>query len=321
VRMDFHCSETWLDLPAFRVISQVLGPHPLDWPLERRDDHLVCPRCQTCCSRGTERRPRGIRDLPILEHPVMLWLPIRRFRCPNGRHRPWETRTTFGEQVRWTERLYTRVREAYLRGGPCRERAHRSGRSERPVLRWTFARSRGGRPRKLGRAMGMDAYARRTGHHSNTLIVAWATGQPMTTCKGRGAEEVIAWVKSRPQAERESVAVVVVDRSKPCFAAIKEGLGDKVQVIDRFHVVQQAVDALDEVVRAGHKQLAPAEAKAVKKLRKRWLKSADPRHGDEWIARYEWRRRFPALREAIDWVQDLRKWFERIYEKPAREAL
>ena len=42
---------------------------------------------------------------------------------------------------------------------------------------------------------------------------------------------------------------------------------------------------------------------------------------DELIARYEWRRRFPELREVIDWVQNLRTWFERKYAKPAREAL
>ena len=109
--------------------------------------------------------------------------------------------------------------------------------------------------------------------------------------------------------------------SKACFAAIKEVFGDKVHVIDRFHVVQQAVDALDEVLRAVYKQLDPEEAKALKKLRKRWLKSADQLNVDELIARYEWRRRFPALREVIDWVQDVRQWFERTYDKPAREAL
>src|SRR5262249_39130915 len=38
-------------------------------------------------------------------------------------------------------------------------------------------------------------------------------------------------------------------------------------------------------------------------------------------ARAEWRRRFPELREVIDWVQDLRKWFERKYDNPARTAL
>jgi len=319
--MDFHCIETLLGLPEFRVLGQVLGPQQLDLHLERRDDHLVCPRCQACCSRVKESRPRCIRDLPILEHPVLLWLHIRRFRCPDCWHRPWETSATFGEQVKWTERLYTRVREEYLRGCPCRELAHRYGLSARPVFRWTFERSRGGRPRKLGRAIGIDEYARRKGHHYNTLIVDLDKGQPITTFKGRCADEVVAWLKSRPQAERERVEVGVVDMSKTFFAAIKEVFGDKVQVIDRFHLVQQAVDALDEVLRAVHKQLDPEEAKALKKLRKRWLKSADQLNVDELIARYEWRRRFPALREAIAWVQDLRKWFDLLYDKPAREAL
>ena len=92
-------------------------------------------------------------------------------------------------------------------------------------------------------------------------------------------------------------------------------------MIDRFHVVKLAVDALDEVLRSVQKQLDPEEAKTLKKLRRRWLKSANQLDVDELIARYEWRRRFPQLREMIDWVQDLRMWFERKYEKPAREAL
>lgn len=91
--------------------------------------------------------------------------------------------------------------------------------------------------------------------------------------------------------------------------------------IDRFHVVQRAVAALDEVLRSVQKQLDKEEAKDLKKLRKRWLKSADQLDVDALIARYEWRRRFPALRETIAWVQDLRKWFDRKYDKPAREAL
>ena len=36
-------------------------------------------------------------------------------------------------------------------------------------------------------------------------------------------------------------------------------------VIDRFHVVQQAVSALDEVLRSVQKQLDPEEAKELKK--------------------------------------------------------
>ena len=190
--MDFHCIEALLGLPEFRVIAQVCGPQQLDLHLQRRDEHIVCPRCQACCSRVKESRPRCIRDLPILEHPVMLWLHMRRFQCADCRHRPWETSETFGAQVQWTERLYTRVREECLQGCPCRELARRYGLSKRTVFRWTVERSRGGRLRKLGRAIDIDEYARRKGHRYNTVIVDLNKGQPIATFKGRGADEVMA---------------------------------------------------------------------------------------------------------------------------------
>jgi len=321
--MDVHGIEALLGLPEFCVIGQVLAPQQLALHLERRDTSIVCPRCQTCCSQVKESRPRCIRDLPILEFPVVLWLHIRRFACPNGdcRHRPWETSETFGEHVKWTERLYSPVRQEYLGGCPCKELARRYRLSERTVFRWTFERSRGGRPRKLGRALGIDEYSRRKGHRYNTLIVDLDRGKPIATFKGRRAEDVIAWFQGRPQAELDRVEVVVLDMSKTYASAIKALLGEQVQVIDRFHVVQQAVGTLDEVLRSVQKRLDAEEAKALKKLRKHWLKSANQLDVDELIARYEWRRRFPELREVIDWVQNLRMWFERKYAKPARDAL
>jgi transposase len=309
--MDFDCIEALLSLPEFRVIHQVISPQQLALHLERRDPFIVCPRGQTCCSRVQERRPRCMRDVPMLERPVLLWLHLRRCACSDGRHRPWETSETFGERVKWTDRLSTPGRQEYLHGGPCSALARRYGLSERTVCRWTFERSRGGRPRQLGRALGIDAYARRKGHRSNTLLGDLDSGTPMATFKGRRTEDVIAWFHSRPQDERDLVEGVVLDMSKAFFAAVQEVFGARVQVIDRFHVVQQAVEALDGVLRSGQKRRGPEEAKDLKKLRKRWLKSANQLDVDEWIARDEWRRRFPERRETIDWGQDVRRWFDR----------
>ena len=319
--MDIYGIETLLGLPEFRVINQVIRPKRLDLHLERRKSTIVCPRCLTCCSHVQDSRPRRIRDLPILERPVVLWLHLRRFECQACHHRPWETCETFGARVQWTERLYQQVRAEFLGGCPSRELARRYGISKRTVFRWTFERSRGGRPRQLARAIGIDEYARRKGHRYNSSIVDLDKGRPIATVKGRRAEDVIAWFKRRPQAELERVDVVVLDMSKTYAAAIQELLGESVQVIDRFHVVKLAVEALDEVLRSVPKQRDPEAAKAMKKRRRRWLKSANQLGVDELIARCEWRRRFPQLREVIDWVQDLRMWFERKYEKPAREAL
>src|SRR5688572_15765969 len=291
--MDFEFIDTLLDLPEFRVIGQVIKPYEVQLQLERRDSYLVCPHCHGCCSRIQEGRDRCIRDLPMLDRPVSLWVRSRRFKCSDCHHRPWEKSETFGDHVKWTERLYDQVRQEFLHGCPCRELASRYGVSERTVFRWTFERSRGGRPRKLGRALGIDEYARRKGHCYNTLIVDLDKGKPIATIKGRRAEDVIAWFHSRPHDERDLVEVIVLDMSTSFFAAVKEVCGDRVQVIDRFHVVQQAVDALDGVWRSVQKQLGPEEAKDLKKLRKRWLTSAHQLDVDALIARYEWRRRFP----------------------------
>ena len=319
--MDVYGIEALLGLPEFRVMDQVIGPKRLDLHLERRDTSIVCPRCQTSCSRVQDSRPRRIRDLPILERPVLLWLHLRRFECQECDHRPWEKSDTFSAHVKWTERLYQQVRAEFLGGCPGGELARRYGLSERTVFRWTFERSRGGRPRKLGRAIGIDEYSRRKGHRYNTSIVDLDKGRPIATFKGRRADDVIAWFKSRPPVELDQVEVVVLDMSKTYASAIKALFGESVEVIDRFHGVKLAVDALDEVLRSVQKQLDPEDAKALKKLRRRWLTSANQLNVDELIARYEWRRRFPQLREMINWVQDLRLWFEHKYEKPAREAL
>jgi transposase len=319
--MDFACIETWLTLPEFRVTGQVMRPHDLELHLERRDTSLVCPRCQGSCARITEGRQRCLRDLPILDRPVTLQLHLRRFQCSDCHHRPWEHSETFGERVKWTERLYHQVRQEYLHGCPCHELARRYGLSARTVFRWAFEKSHGGRPRQLGRALGIDAYARRKGHYYNTIIVDLDKGRPITTFTGRRVADVVAWFTSRPQAELARVEVVVLDMCKSFYASLHQVFGDQVEVIDRFQVVQQAVGALDSVLQSVQNQLHPDEAKELKKLRKRWLKLPNQLEVDALIARADWRRRFPELREVMDWVQDLRKWCERKYDKPARAAL
>jgi len=218
--MDYECIDALLGLPEFRVIDQVIRPHELELHLERRDAYLICPRCQGCCERIKAGRARCIRDVPMFERPVTLRLHARRFKCSDCHHRPWEKSETFGDRMKWTERLYDQVRQEFLHGCPCQELARRYGLSARTVFRWTFAKSRGGRPRKLGRALGIDEYARRKGHRYNTIIVDLDKGRPITTFKGRRVEDVVAWFHSRPQAELDGVEVVVLDMSKSFYAVI-----------------------------------------------------------------------------------------------------
>ena len=212
--MDFECIDAWRELPECRVTDQVIRPHALELHLARRDTYLVCPRCQGCCERIKDGRARCRRDLPMLDRRVTWRLHGRRCQCLACHHRPWEKRATSGDPVKWTDRLSHQVRQEFLHGCPCHELARRYGLSARTGFRWTFEKRHGGRPRKLGRALGSDAYARRKGHPHTPIIVDWDKGRPITTFAGRRLEAVVAWLKSRPQVELEGVEVVVWAMSK-----------------------------------------------------------------------------------------------------------
>jgi transposase len=167
----------------------------------------------------------------------------------------------------------------------------------------------------------MDAYARRTGPRENTLRVDVDTGTPLVTLQGRRADDVVGWCRSRPHEAWASVEGVGWEMSKTYAAALQALWGESGQVIARLPVVPWAVNALDEVWRSVHQPRETEEATARKKRRRRWRQSANQRQVDAWIARDEWRRRFPPRRERIDGVQDVRRWLERQEEQPAREAL
>src|SRR2546421_705240 len=89
---------------------------------------------------------------------------MRRFECSECHHRPWETSETFRTHTKWTERIYHQVRAEFLGGCPGKKLARRYGLSGRTVFRWTFERSRGGRPRKLGRAIVIFFFSSRRRH-------------------------------------------------------------------------------------------------------------------------------------------------------------
>jgi transposase len=212
--MDVEGIDALLDLPAFRVTTQVIRPHELARHLERRDTDLVGPRCYEGCARSKDGSTRCRRAVPMVDRPGTLRLPSRRLPCSACAHRPWEQSATCGAGVQGPERLDDHVRQALLHGGPCQALARRSGLSARMVVRWPVATSRGGRSRKRGRALGIDEDARRKGPHDTTSRVDLERGRPITPCKGRRGEAVGQCFKSRPQAELEGVEGVGLEMSQ-----------------------------------------------------------------------------------------------------------
>jgi len=320
--MDFTSIEALLDLPELRIVDQRLMPHEIFIELESREQTCLCPRCaQPCLPTGEKPRTRTLRDLPMLHRFTRLVVRIRRFFCSACALRFRERLALLAGHQRWTQRLYAQVRAELLHGTPTKELARRYGVARRTVFRWTFERGRGGRPRQLGTVMGMDEFSVKKGHVYDTHIVDLQRRRTLTVLEGRSKDAVVAWLSSHSAEELAAVEVVVTDMSSVYAAAVREVFGERVLVIDRFHVIKLAVEALEEVRRAIQKQLSQDEVKQLKKMRRLWLKPAQDLTIEQWVARLTWLERFAPFKEVLQWVQELRGWFDRRYAKPARAAL
>jgi transposase len=69
---------TMLTLMAATVTADQITVH-----LAATAPTMPCPRCQTTAGRIHSRYQRTLSDLPVLQHPVSLFLHVRRFFCDN----------------------------------------------------------------------------------------------------------------------------------------------------------------------------------------------------------------------------------------------
>jgi transposase len=89
-------------------------------------------------------------------------------------------------------------------------------------------------------AVGIDEWAWRRGHRYGTILVDLATHRVVDLLPGRSAATLAAWLARHP-----TITVVCRDRSELYADGIRRGAPQAVQVVDRFHLVQNLRQALE----------------------------------------------------------------------------
>jgi transposase len=91
------------------------------------------------------------------------------------------------------------------------------------------------------KVLGVDDFAFRKGHHYGTILVDLETHQPIALLADRKAETLVEWLRAHP-----GIEVLSRDRSKTYKSAMTEGAPEAIQVADRFHLVKNLSETLEQ---------------------------------------------------------------------------
>jgi len=227
-------------------------------------------RCPLCGRRSRSVHSwyaRTVSDLPVSRTVVVLHLRVRRFFCRvlSCPRRIFTERlpTLVAPHGRWSQGLRAAVQQiGFSLGGEAGARlAHVLGMGTSPDTLLNLVRAAPLPAAGTIRVLGVDEWAWRKGRRFGTILVDLERHRVAALLPERSAETTAAWLATQPTLE-----VVCRDRAALYADAIARGAPQAVQVADRFHIVANLVEALEEVLLACKGSLKEAAAEVAAAL-------------------------------------------------------
>lgn len=212
-----------------------------------------CPSCGAHSSRVHSRYTRTLADLPCCGVQVQLTLQMRRFFCDQSAC----PRRTFAERLpevapphaRRTTRLRkSMVAVAFTAGGNPGAALLRHlrvvGASRDTLLRLIRQTARISAYEDPPQVVGLDDWAWKRGQRYGTILCDLERRCPLDLLPDRETASTATWLAQHP-----SITVVSRDRGGIYADAARQGAPAAVQVADRWHLLKNLGEALEEFLR------------------------------------------------------------------------
>jgi transposase len=247
---------------------------------------LICSGCGRHCGEIHDATEREVRDLPWSEYTATVAVELHRVRCPQCGPKI-ERVTQLPSKAPYSKRFEDAVSQA-CESAAARQVARRMGLAQSTVRaidlrcleRWEAKR----RKPPL-RQMGVDELYRGKQDKFLTVVCNLESGEPLWFGKTRQKETLDEFFRGqlRPP-QRKRIEAACVDMWEPFRLSIEEWAPQCKIVYDKFHILQHANDAVDEVRRAEFFRQGKRKRGLIKGkkwlLMSRWKNLTLPQRGD-----------------------------------------
>jgi transposase len=249
------------NLGAFKVRAQTMRDGEWWLAVETDRTRAGCPSCGVF-GVGNGRRRVLVRDLPVAGTPVVLVWAKRTWRCRETlcERGSWsETSDQIGVRASLTERARREVcrrvgADLDTVAGLAREFGVGWFCAHQAVIVYGDELIAADRRLEHVTGLGVDEH---TFQHANarrrtqmvTTFVDIDRGRLLDAVPGRSGDVVRDWVRSRPFWFPDQITVAAIDAFAGYASAIRDTLPDTTLVLDHFHAIRLASEAVNDVRR------------------------------------------------------------------------
>ena len=225
-----------------------------------RREH-VCPVCKARTDKIHDYRTQRVKDIP-LGRKTYLYIRKRRYSCGECGKRFYETNPYLGRYRRMTTRLTEKVISEFKRLRPASDIAKESNISSMTAFRCFDSITY--RCRSLPGVLSVDEFKGNAGGEKYQAIITDAQkGRIVDILPNRYESDMIRYF--RGFSNRNNVSYFVTDMN-PHFKNVAGICFPKAKIVaDRFHVIRQAVWAMENVRKAEQKKLSESYRKYFKR--------------------------------------------------------
>jgi transposase len=238
----------FLPLPEGMVIGQVeIAQAQLTVEVISTQPFAHCPDCGRPSDHVHCQYQRTVHDVPCGGRRVVLRLCVRKFFC----RVPSCPRKVFTERLPDLVQPWARVSNRLLEelkalglsaSAQVNERlAPKLGMQVKAPTLLRYLRAIPPPAKTSVRVLGIDDFAMKRGDVYGTILVNIETSKPLTLLPDRTADAVLPWLKSHQEIE-----VVSRDRASAYADAVKRALPHATQVADRYHLVHNLREHLQQ---------------------------------------------------------------------------